>query len=185
MTMQTTMQSSAINRFMLSGPAFEMDDARETESPKPAESLAIPAISTHDQNASFDARRFILGGNATFTLEGREQRYTYRVTRSDDGAVYFVALLTGPDNTADYTYLGLLDDASGAVRLTRKSRMTDDSVPVIALRWALRWIWSGKPLPAPAKIYHVGRCGRCGRALTVPSSIESGFGPECLGKIGA
>jgi hypothetical protein len=27
--------------------------------------------------------------------------------------------------------------------------------------------------------HHEGKCGRCGRLLTVPSSIESGIGPEC------
>jgi hypothetical protein len=26
------------------------------------------------------------------------------------------------------------------------------------------------------KIYHEGKCARCGRPLTVPESIESGFG---------
>ena len=26
-----------------------------------------------------------------------------------------------------------------------------------------------------------GKCGRCGRKLTVPSSIESGLGPHCKG----
>lgn len=29
-----------------------------------------------------------------------------------------------------------------------------------------------------------GRCWRCNRKLTVPSSIESGIGPECASKIG-
>jgi len=29
------------------------------------------------------------------------------------------------------------------------------------------------------EIWHEGRCGKCGRQLTVPSSIESGIGPEC------
>jgi len=27
------------------------------------------------------------------------------------------------------------------------------------------------------------RCGRCGRVLTVPESVESGFGPECIGRL--
>jgi hypothetical protein len=29
------------------------------------------------------------------------------------------------------------------------------------------------------EIWHQGRCGKCGKVLTVPKSIESGFGPEC------
>jgi hypothetical protein len=39
-------------------------------------------------------------------------------------------------------------------------------------------------MPDGVVIWHEGRCGRCGRRLTVPESIESGYGPECIGKIG-
>lgn len=35
------------------------------------------------------------------------------------------------------------------------------------------------------EIWHEGKCGRCGRQLTVPESIESGFGPECVKMIGS
>lgn len=135
-------------------------------------------------------RAFVLGGKAIFTLAGQSTRYTYRVNRSDPkpgsrytSTAYFVSLLTGPDNLADYTYLGMLIPATGVVGLTRSSRYTQDSTPVQAINWAFRHIWAGRALPAPATFYHVGRCGRCGRALTVPSSVESGFGPECLGKL--
>jgi len=92
--------------------------------------------------------------------------------------------LTGPDNTADYTYVGMLDVQTGALQLTRKSAYTADSQPVRAFNWCMRYLWKDQPLPEPARIFHMGRCGRCGRALTVPSSIESGLGPECAGKLG-
>ena len=133
---------------------------------------------------TFDARTFITAGRATFTLQGRGARcYTYKVTRSEDGGAYFVSLLTGPDNTADYTYMGLLDVDTGRVRLTAKSTYTPASTPVIALRWALPILWRGDELPTPARLLHIGRCGRCGRALTVPSSINAGIGPECATKL--
>ncbi|MGQ4872128.1 MAG: DUF6011 domain-containing protein, partial [Candidatus Thorarchaeota archaeon] len=32
-------------------------------------------------------------------------------------------------------------------------------------------------LPEKVRIWHEGKCGRCGRRLTVPESIESGYGP--------
>ena len=131
-------------------------------------------------------RAFILAGKAIFTLVGASNRYTFKVSHkeaSDSYAeAYFVSLLTGPENTSDYTYLGMLD-ADGQVRLTGKSSYRDDSAPVRAIRWAFKHIWAGKALPAPAAILHAGRCGRCGRTLTVPESIASGFGPECLGKL--
>lgn len=134
-----------------------------------------------------DVRAFVTAGRATFTLEGKAARYTYRVNRSqnDDGRppVYFASLLTGPDNTADYTYIGLLDPSTGALRLTAKSTYTAETLPVRALRWALPILFAGRALPAPARLLHIGRCGRCGRALTVPSSIDAGIGPECATKL--
>ena len=132
---------------------------------------------------TFDARTFITAGRAVFTLQGVDARYTFKVSRSKDGRALFVSLLTGPDNTADYTYMGLLDEASARVILTAKSSYRDTSTPVIALRWALPIVWRGDTLPAPARLMHIGKCGRCGRALTVPSSIDAGIGPECATKL--
>jgi hypothetical protein len=34
------------------------------------------------------------------------------------------------------------------------------------------------------KIWHCGRCGACARALSVPASIKTGFGPDCAEKLG-
>lgn len=101
--------------------------------------------------------------------------YTYRVTV---GRLYaFVSVLTGPDNSCSYTPIGrfrpddwdLFDFYSGE--------------PAKVLRWALRKIWLQSSLPQGYDIRHAGRCGRCGRLLTTPESIESGFGPTCIAKV--
>jgi hypothetical protein len=137
------------------------------------------------------ARDFILAGNAYFTIRSQKTgtRYTYRVSlpRNEDRkkiypASYFVALLTGPDNEGDYTYLGIIKDLN-TFRLTRASRMTSDSVPVRAFRYIFERLCL-KQLPEDAEIFHEGRCGRCGRKLTVPESIERGIGPECAAIMG-
>jgi hypothetical protein len=193
----------------LGGPTFEMS-ARKDDAPRQyrtpagdvanAETLATvnakldaidPTATVGAQLSTPDAiKRFVLGGRAIFTIAGKSARYTYQVTRKETdkagqpcAPVYFVSMLTGPDNLHDYTYVGLLDVTDGRIKLTRKSRYTPESVPVRAWNWTVTRIWRGTEI-TPAKVYHVGRCGRCGRALTVPSSIESGFGPECLGKLG-
>jgi hypothetical protein len=46
---------------------------------------------------------------------------------------------------------------------------------------ALGMLTANHDLPEQTKVYHEAKCARCGR-LTVPESIESGFGPHCLGK---
>lgn len=176
---------------ILHGPAFEMPD-RSSDRLATARAAAAKAQSMESgQLSSIPAiKAFILGGKAIFTIAGQSTRYTFKITRKDPDvgssytqAVFFISLLTGPDNTADYTYIGILDVDRGQIRLTRKSTYTPDSKPVQAFNWTARRIWAGQPI-APAVFYHVGRCGRCGRALTVPASIESGFGPECAGRLG-
>lgn len=135
-----------------------------------------------------DVRKFVLGGNATFTIEsvGTGTRFTYKVSASkDEGTrtgrgVFLVSLLTGPDNTSDYAYLGIIPkDDPMSFRLTAKSRAGADAASVKAFTWLWRQVSTGR-LPASVKVWHEGSCGRCGRTLTVPESIASGFGPECI-----
>jgi len=65
---------------------------------------------------------FLLGGNATITASSTKGgRFTYRVRlakpragQADDGTRrWFVAVLTGPDNSSDYTYLGTIVERNG------------------------------------------------------------------------
>lgn len=130
---------------------------------------------------------FVLAGKATFTVSnGKGERYTYRVTHKAAGPAYgeawFVSLLTGQDNTNDYSYLGMLDKATLTVKLTKGSKVTADSKAYRVVAWALKVIKSGKALPQGYAILHSGHCGRCGKLLTVPESILRGLGPECAGK---
>ena len=49
--------------------------------------------------------------------------------------------------------------------------------------WLWRRITSNTALPPKAEVWHEGSCGRCGRKLTVPESIENGLGPVCAGLV--
>jgi hypothetical protein len=140
-------------------------------------------------------RTFVAAGNATFTVEIPEAfsthnhtpaHYTYRVrykpAEGKWGEAWFVSLLTGPDNTSDYSYLGMLNAQTGEVRLTAKSSQSDASWSVRILRRVLTRLWAGQGEEIAAagwKVHHQGKCGRCNRDLTVPESIERGIGPEC------
>lgn len=143
-------------------------------------------------------KHFVLAGQAIFTLDIPQEfcdrhdlpsHYTYRVTKKEASEryseVFFASLLTGPDNTSDYTYMGMIEPLSGEVRLTRASKYSKESWPYRLLCRVLTCLWQGKNeriIDAHFDLHHEGRCCRCGRVLTVPESILSGIGPECAKK---
>jgi hypothetical protein len=152
------------------------------------------------------ARTFMLAGNATFTVESKRtgKRLTFKLRRPDDKRsgwvdsrgrhwpttrkAIWVSVLTGPNNDSDYVYLGTMwEDAEKITYdVGRKSRIAADAPSQQAAMWLAKMLNGPvEALEAQANVYHAGRCGRCGRTLTVPSSIESGLGPECAGKVGA
>lgn len=128
--------------------------------------------------------RFVFGGDATFTVVSNRTgtRYTFKVevgmARDEKPAPYFARLLAGPDNVGDFVYLGtIFPNARTELRLTRASKLTDDSGPVKALRFVLAAV-AARRVDA-FQFWHEGRCCRCGRPLTVPESIATGVGPKC------
>lgn len=127
--------------------------------------------------AADQAVAFILAGKArvTFRSTVTGQRFTYKVVVK--GSVAFVSVLTGPDNSASYTYLGTIFGGT-TYRHGRKSPIGQAAPSARAFAWAFGHLSSGR-LPATLEVHHEGTCGRCGRALTVPESVISGFGPEC------
>ncbi len=134
---------------------------------------------------------FIWAGNAIITLVSKAtgQRYTFKISRAEDNGSssrpYFVALLTNPDNNSGYTYLGLVPSdglhAYSALLLTKASKLKNGSTPVRAFRYFLSCLDKGKL--EKLEVWHEGKCGRCGRRLTVPESIASGLGPVCAGMV--
>jgi|PlaIllAssembly_1097288.scaffolds.fasta_scaffold275451_2 hypothetical protein len=165
-------------------------------------------------------KQFVLGGKAIFTVHNPGgQHYTFMVQAAnfDDDAEgtpdrFFCYLLTGPDNTGDYTYLGMLDVSTGETFATKKSTWKDAlakwrrlfqarqfdaakqaeqaiPLPVRVLRWALmKIVWPGQSVPEGYGINGEGRCGRCGKPLTRPEGIDPqgfrfGFGPTCWAKV--
>lgn len=51
-----------------------------------------------------------------------------------------------------------------------------------ALEWFLGRLMRGQSIDG-VEFRHTGKCGRCGRKLTNPRSIDIGLGPECEGKL--
>ena len=130
-------------------------------------------------------RAYILAGDARFTLVSKRtgQRFTYRVehvegTEMFPGDKWFVSVLTGPNNSEDYTYAGTIF-ASGKFRHTRNSKIDATAPSFVAFDWAWRNI---ERLDGRVEVWHLGCCSRCGRDLTDPESIAIGLGPICAGK---
>lgn len=137
----------------------------------------------HQLTTVADVLRFMLAGNATITLVSKKTgvRFTYKVRLKDEGMPHFVSLLSGPDNEGDFCFLGSIFNGAD-YRHGKKARITSDAPSAKAFAWFASQVLSGK-LPEQVEVWHEGRCGRCGRKLTVPESIENGIGPECATKV--
>jgi len=130
-------------------------------------------------------KEFILGGIATFTIRSKvtQSRFTYRARlaprQGDAERPYFVSVLRGEDNTGDYAYLGCIWPKSGRYVHGKKSRIPGISLSALAFRWLWRQLSADEPDLSEMEFFHAGTCARCGRLLTVPESIQSGWGPVC------
>lgn len=134
-----------------------------------------------------DVARFIYAGNALFTIVSRktDTRFTFKVAAArgerDKSTVRFVKVLNGLDNTSSYLYLGYVKtNQPGVMFAGNKGHPGAESFK--ALAWSINKIVAGK-MPDGLEFYHSGKCGCCGRTLTVPESIKSGLGPICAGKL--
>lgn len=142
-----------------------------------------------------DVQRFVQAGNAIITLVSRKTgaRYTYSLRRPQDErdtnvvcqtGIIFVGVLTGPDNTTHYRYVGQLrgDGITWRYEHGRRAKLDVATPSVVAFRWFAQQLYgdhTGGTLPDQLEVWHEGRCGRCGRMLTVPTSVARGFGPDC------
>ena len=146
-----------------------------------------------------DLLRFMTAGNAYFTLknETNQERVTYRVVDAhraikgdnspEAGKLFFVSFLIGQNNMSGYAFIGSISkDHAGHFNFKHsvKAKAKIDSKQVKGIDWLLKTVQKGA-LPTQMQFYHEGRCARCGRLLTVPESIQSGYGPECIQKVGS
>lgn len=144
-------------------------------------------------------KTWVLAGHAIFTVgtsaaaqqAGFQPHYTFLIAKKklpasghfEASTKWFAKLLTGPDNEADYAYVGSVDEQTGAVKLTANSKLTEGAKALQVLRRVLARVWADEAGSVNANgwsLHHAGCCGRCGALLTVPESVVSGYGPECV-----
>jgi hypothetical protein len=138
-----------------------------------------------------DVIAFATAGNATLTLVSVKSgaRFTYKIRKPAEAkgpVAFFVSLMNGPDNESSFSYLGHVYNNAAGLRYQhgKKSKIGASSASALAFAWFWQHVVAQKQFPDTLEIWHSGSCGRCGRKLTVPSSISSGFGPECVKHIG-
>lgn len=137
------------------------------------------------------SKDFFLGGKATFTVQNNEtgKHKTYKIRKSKPNPLYptpawFVQVMTGSDNENHYSYVGVLNPDTGAIKLTKASRFAEDSDTVKAARWVMARVINHLEIPDCIEIRHSGKCGKCGKTLTEPKSLDCGLGPCCRKALG-
>jgi hypothetical protein len=123
-----------------------------------------------------EALKFMFAGKSIFTFINTKTggRFTYKIKSAKDSNLFFVSVLTNPDT---YTYIGTC--VEGNYKHGKKSVVSSESQSVRVFEFMLGKLKSGS-LPDFLEVWHEGFCGKCGRRLTVPSSILTGIGPECF-----
>jgi len=167
--------------------------------PDATDDVGVESLQASQMMLAELAKKFMLAGNATFTLRSKttSKRFTYKIQKiPDEGRRgwnthrWWCKLLTGPDNSNDFKYFGMLYGArdGGSYCYVHgkpgKSCAARSSESVKAFTYTVGNIFDRTRIPDGVEFWHAGKCGRCGRKLTDPDSIESGFGPECVTKIG-
>lgn len=136
-----------------------------------------------------DVARFMFAGNALMTVVSRKtgNRLTFKFRRpkQDDAGPKptWVSLAAGD---AEGQFLGTIwgDPGRHEIRRSAKVAVSEDAASARLLAWLVASIDGRVADPLEqAEFWHEGRCGRCGRVLTVPESIASGLGPECEGRV--
>ena len=149
--------------------------------------MQVNSETNHHFTTLRDAKTFALAGNATITLQSLKSgsHFTFKIREKADSPdrapVWFVNLLSGTDNENDFRYLGLIRE--GRFCLTKNSRVSIDAPSFKAFNY----FWNmdhGDEIPSQLVVRHEMKCGRCGRTLTVPGSIDRGIGPDCAELMG-
>ena len=122
-------------------------------------------------------KSFMLAGHSIFTLSNLNsgKSFTYRILQPREDGPHYAGILTGPDNTRDYTFFGTIFRGQNFY-YSQKSVISEEALSVKGFEWFWRNL---DHLPEFVRIDGCGYCHRCGRLLSDLESIETGFGPHC------
>lgn len=129
----------------------------------------------------------IENGRYTVVLDGDEDDYVTMLVEDDfrvDGPLGAKVLkyLAGPDNSSDYVGFAFVElkRSTGQWTFVPWKRFLGNG----RLWRAATALVEAPEAAGQAYALRSNRCRRCGRALTVPASINAGYGPECAQLVG-
>lgn len=137
-------------------------------------------------------KNFIFAGNAIFTVinETTGNRFTFRIRKAGWGTsnvksdIFYVSVLTGSDNNTCYSFLGsYFAGKSQMYHHSPKSKIGASAHSNKVIDWFFNFYTKNPNLYSTVKVYHSGKCGKCGKKLTTPDSIKSGLGPYCSNRV--
>lgn len=130
------------------------------------------------------------GGHRTFEIKTvlADPKQNSTSFRNKFAGARIIGLLTGPDNTSNYTRFGWVNEDGIAV--FKDKRRASEDAPFTDWEFYAAMVWSMATEGERSGYYERGyrmhlekRCIRCNRRLTTPQSIEAGIGPECAGRV--
>ena len=166
--------ATSSNGFVSVAPSSSDETDRHDDVAGPRAAFRDPGVTT----------RFMLSGRAYVTFESQRTgtHFTYRVAankkKGGTAPTHFVGVLTRPDT---YTYLGCIFEGTKYVH-GRKSPIGHDAPSAKAFAWCWDKLMIKRAMPESLEVFHEGRCGKCGRRLTDPTSVSVGLGPTCRGE---
>ena len=124
---------------------------------------------------------YIMGGRGIVKLEapsGNHHYYMFQKPAETDAFPDDVLFVYAVHDFKKKFYIGMIED--GKFRLTRNSRFLADTDIVKGAHYIMKMArYEALAESTPMKLYHMGRCARCGRELTTEKSMACGIGPKC------
>lgn len=128
---------------------------------------------------------FLLAGKCEFTMVSGKTgiSFSYKLSKKESKLettdyIYFLNIMENKQSK----YAGIIffdaKDNKFVFRKGKKGQLDNSDVKIKSILYVLNNLFN-ENYGLNVKIYHIGRCGRCGKKLTTPESILTGLGPEC------
>ena len=136
------------------------------------------------------ALQFMLAGKCEFVLHSSKtnEDFKYEMTKKksdskEDSFIYFTSLIKGNEKI----YAGVIwfnnDTQEFRFSTGKNGKVEPSNISIKSLIFVLNKLVKEETVQHLV-VYHVGKCGKCGKKLTTPESILTGLGPTCSNKIG-